>query len=89
MKFGLQKLYINGGYIDATSSRTFETVNPANGEVLAQVQIASEADVDFAVQSAKKHKNAGKNDSSRTISHLLKAVALCVSVMMNWHYLKP
>jgi betaine-aldehyde dehydrogenase len=30
-----QQLYINGGYTSATSGRTFETINPANGEVLA------------------------------------------------------
>lgn len=76
MKFGLQKLYINGGYIDATSGRTFETVNPANGEVLAQVQIASKADVDFAVQSAKKHKNWAKMTAVERSRILLKAVAL-------------
>ncbi len=77
MKFGLQKLYINGGYIDATSSRTFETVNPANGEVLAQVQIASEADVDFAVQSAKKaQKIWAKMTAVERSRILLKAVAL-------------
>lgn len=33
-----QQLYINGGYTSATSGRTFETINPANGEVLATVQ---------------------------------------------------
>ncbi|WP_249961169.1 betaine-aldehyde dehydrogenase [Histophilus somni] len=77
MKFGLQKLYINGGYIDATSGRTFETVNPANGEVLAQVQIASEADVDFAVQSAKKaQKIWAKMTAVERSRILLKAVAL-------------
>lgn len=77
MKFGLQKLYINGGYIDATSGRTFETVNPANGEVLAQVQIASKADVDFAVQSAKKaQKIWAKMTAVERSRILLKAVAL-------------
>ncbi len=33
-----QQLYINGGYTSATSGRTFETINPATGEVLATVQ---------------------------------------------------
>ncbi len=28
-----QQLYIHGGYTSATSGRTFETINPANGEV--------------------------------------------------------
>lgn len=30
-----QQLYIDGGYVSATSDKTFETINPANGEVLA------------------------------------------------------
>lgn len=47
-----QQLYINGGYTSATSGRTFETINPANGEVLATVQAAGREDVDRAVQSA-------------------------------------
>lgn len=51
-RFDLQKLYIGGRRIDATSSSTFQVVNPANGEVLAEVQNASCADVDAAVASA-------------------------------------
>lgn len=35
-----QQLYIHGGYTSATSGRTFETINPANGNVLATVQAA-------------------------------------------------
>ncbi len=44
-----QQLYINGGYTSATSGRTFETINPATGEVLATVQAAGREDVDRAV----------------------------------------
>jgi betaine-aldehyde dehydrogenase len=51
-RFNLQKLYIGGRYVEATSGKTFQTVNPANGEILADVQAASEADVDLAVVSA-------------------------------------
>ncbi|MAC47579.1 MAG: betaine-aldehyde dehydrogenase [Oceanospirillum sp.] len=46
-------LYIHGRYQDATSGETFETLNPATGEVLAKVQQAALADVDAAVESAK------------------------------------
>ena len=41
-----QQLYIHGGYTSATSGRTFETINPANGNVLATVQAAGREDVD-------------------------------------------
>lgn len=48
----LQQLYIHGRLVDATSGTTFTTVNPADGSVLAEVQTASQADVDRAVASA-------------------------------------
>lgn len=48
----VQQLYIHGRRVDATSGKTFQTVNPATGQVLAQVQIASQADVERAVESA-------------------------------------
>ncbi len=51
-RFNLQKLYIDGGYVNATSDSTFQTINPANGEILAEMQAASRADVDAAVESA-------------------------------------
>ena len=51
-RFELQKLYINGRYVDATSGKIFQSINPANGEVLATVQAASRADVDATVISA-------------------------------------
>lgn len=51
--YGLQRLYIGGGYTDATSGKTFDTFDPATGELLAQVQQASAADVDRAVASAR------------------------------------
>ena len=51
-RFELQKLYIGGRRVDATSGQTFQSINPANGEVLAEVQSASRADVDSAVAAA-------------------------------------
>ena len=51
-RFTVQQLYIGGRLVDATSGKTFQTINPANGEVLAEVQVASKADVDLAVVAA-------------------------------------
>lgn len=51
-RFEQQRLYIDGRYVEATSASTFESVNPATGEVLAELQCASQADVDKAVESA-------------------------------------
>ncbi|WP_288435874.1 betaine-aldehyde dehydrogenase, partial [uncultured Pseudomonas sp.] len=51
-RFAEQQLYIGGRYVAATGGATFETLNPATGEVLAVVQSASRADVDQAVAAA-------------------------------------
>ena len=45
-------LYIHGESTPASSGETFESINPATGEVIARVQNAHEADVDRAVDSA-------------------------------------
>ena len=51
-KLPLQKLYIGGRYVDAGSGETFETINPATGEVICEVSLADEVDVARAVESA-------------------------------------
>jgi len=48
------QLYIDGSYCDASSSNTFASYNPATGELLAQIQEASLADVDRAVDCAER-----------------------------------
>ncbi len=46
------KSYIHGQYVESTSGRSFETVNPATGAVLASVEQAGDAEVNKAVASA-------------------------------------
>jgi aldehyde dehydrogenase (NAD+) len=46
------RLLINGEWVDA--SKKFDTTNPATGEVLTQIAEASSADVDRAVDAARK-----------------------------------
>ena len=46
-------LFINNEWVKASSGKTFETVNPATGQVLAEVALAGESDVDQAVAAAK------------------------------------
>ena len=48
-----QKLYIGGKYQDATSGETFDSINPATGQVITSVQHAGPDDVDRAVASAR------------------------------------
>ena len=51
-------LYIDGRHTAATSGETFAVVNPFDGSPLAEVQQASEADVDAAVDAARKGQRA-------------------------------
>lgn len=77
MNFPTQKLYINGKYKNATSGRTFTSINPATGEVLAEIQIASKEDIDFAVECAvKAQKKWGSLTAVERARILNKAVAL-------------
>ncbi|SFN20581.1 betaine aldehyde dehydrogenase [Izhakiella capsodis] len=76
-RFSLQKLYIHGKLSDASSNETFQSINPANGEVLAQVQRASEADVERAVASAEQGQRIWAAMTATERSRiLLRAVAI-------------
>jgi aldehyde dehydrogenase (NAD+) len=48
------KLLIDGEFVDSVSGKTFETLNPATGEVIARVAEAQAPDVDRAVAAARK-----------------------------------
>lgn len=67
-----QQLYIHGGYVPATSGKTFETLNPATGEVLATVQAAGREDVDRAVKSAQQGQKVWAAMSAMARSRILR-----------------
>ena len=49
----LQKLFYDGKIQEATSGNVFQTINPATGEVICNVQEASEKDMELVIKSAK------------------------------------
>jgi acyl-CoA reductase-like NAD-dependent aldehyde dehydrogenase len=51
--------FIDGAYVDALSGETFECVNPATGEVLAEVAACDADDVDRAVRGAREAFESG------------------------------
>ena len=55
------KMYINGEWLESSSGKKIQTLNPENNEVWATVPEANEKDVDKAVQSAQ---NAFENSWS-------------------------
>lgn len=51
---GPKLLFINGKHVPALSGKTFSTVNPATGQVLAEVAQAGPEDIDIAVRAARR-----------------------------------
>jgi len=48
------KMLIDGKWVDSASGKTFDTLNPATGEVIAKVAEGDKADVDKAVKAARR-----------------------------------
>jgi aldehyde dehydrogenase (NAD+) len=48
-----RRLLINGKHVESRSNKRFDTLNPANGEVITDVSLAEADDVDLAVAAAR------------------------------------
>ncbi|MDE3020966.1 MAG: aldehyde dehydrogenase family protein [Pseudomonadota bacterium] len=53
------RLFINGKWVDASDKKTFPTMNPATGEMIATVAEASAVDVGYAVNAARQALDSG------------------------------
>ena len=53
------QLLIDGDWRDSASGKTFETINPATEEVIAEIAEADAADIDLAVKAARKAFESG------------------------------
>jgi aldehyde dehydrogenase (NAD+) len=71
------RILIDGQFVDSVSGRTFETINPATGEVIAHVAEGEKPDVDRAVKSARRAFEAGpwKKMSARERGRILYKLA--------------
>ena len=58
-KVATQKMLINGEWVDSASGKTFDTVNPATGDVICRVAEGDKADIDMAVKAARKAFESG------------------------------
>jgi phenylacetaldehyde dehydrogenase len=54
-----RKMLIDGKWVNAASGKTFPTYNPATGEILAHVAEGDRADIDVAVQAARRAFDSG------------------------------
>lgn len=57
---GTKKLFINGVFVKSANEKTFDTPNPATGEILATVYEAQAEDINRAVRAARKAFDEGK-----------------------------
>jgi len=48
----VKRMLIGGAWVEAASGKTFESINPATGEVLARVAEGDKEDIDRAVAAA-------------------------------------
>jgi acyl-CoA reductase-like NAD-dependent aldehyde dehydrogenase len=46
-------IFINGEFVNSVSGKTFDTINPSTGKVLAKVQEGDKEDIDNAVKAAR------------------------------------
>ena len=79
--------FIDGKFCDASDGETFESINPATGQILARVAHCKAADVDRAVAAARRVFNAGtwsRAEPEHRKEILLKIAAL---VRENTHEL--
>lgn len=70
---GVKGLYIDGDYKPAISGKTFNVINPATEEIIAQVSEAQPEDIDVAVAAARKAFDEGEWTKMETAerSHLI------------------
>ena len=54
-----RKLLIDGKWVQAHSGKTFDSIDPATGEVLARVAEGDKADIDLAVKAARRAFESG------------------------------
>lgn len=67
--------YIHGRYVASTTGETFETRNPATGELLATLELAGEKELQAAVDSAKQGQKVWASMSGVERGRILKRAA--------------
>ncbi|WP_035572789.1 aldehyde dehydrogenase [Halomonas halocynthiae] len=78
-----RRAFVDGQFVDAASGETFATINPATGDVLAQVASCDQADADQAVKVAREAFDKGA--WSRMAPAKRKQVLLKLADLMQTH----
>lgn len=72
---GPTQLIIDGKFVNSISGKTFDTINPATGEVIAKIQEADKADVDLAVKAARRAFQTWRNVNPAERCRLINRLA--------------
>jgi aldehyde dehydrogenase (NAD+) len=80
-RFGL---FINGAWSEPTQDRLFDSVNPANGQPIAQITQASQADVDAAVAAARQAFEAWSQTPGHVRARYLYALTRQIQKHSRW-----
>lgn len=75
MKYTKLELFVKGKWVDDSSRKTLEVVNPATEEVLGNLPIATEEDIDLAIQAARETAEEWRNTSAYDRSQILRKAA--------------
>lgn len=70
-EFITPKAYINGQWVNSTSGKTFDVLNPANGEVIGQSADCGAIDAENAIKAANNAFQSWQNTTAKTRSQLL------------------
>lgn len=74
-RLGPTQLIIDGKFVNSISGKTFDTINPATGEVIAKIQEADKADVDLAVKAARRAFQTWRNVNPAERCRLINRLA--------------
>ena len=82
-----QLLYIGGRYVPSQGGQTFQVINPANGELLANVHSANSDDLDAAVEvlAGKIEFESGEEGREQDILDHLLRMATAETVRAHLH----
>ncbi|WP_372884710.1 aldehyde dehydrogenase [Shimia sp.] len=78
-----QAAFIDGAFRPAISGNTFETVNPATGEILGQIASCGAEDVDFAVAKAREAFEDGRWSRQHPAARKEVLIRLCKLMSRN------
>ena len=78
-----KKLLIDGQWVDAKSGKTFASINPANGQILAEVAYGDKVDIDLAVIAARR---AFEGEWSKTSPFDRQAILLRLAEIVDQRY---